>query len=91
MLKRVAIWLVNNSIAMLFPVVENEIGGVPPISLILGLVYIFGGLRPMIKNTTAKIRPTTNKNQAISDAIAAIPVRPNMPAMRATTRNIKAQ
>ena len=62
-----------------------------PILLMLALAYNFGGLRPTMKNITARIRPTTKRIHATSEAIAAIPVRPNIPATRATTRNIKAQ
>tara|TARA_R110002124_G_scaffold183145_1_gene350524 strand:- start:12688 stop:12918 length:231 start_codon:yes stop_codon:yes gene_type:complete len=67
-------------------------GGAMPPCLIDGSGgYNFGGLRPITKNTTDKIRPTTKRIQATSDATAATPVRPSTPATIATTRKIKAQ
>lgn len=45
----------------------------------------------MMKNTTARTSPTTNRIQATSDASAAMPVSPRTPATIATMKNIKAQ
>jgi len=47
--------------------------------------------RPITENTTNITMPTTNKIQAILVAVPAIPVKPNMAATIAMTRNVTAQ
>ena len=46
--------------------------------------------RPRTKNTTARIKPITNKIQAIFAATPASPVKPRTPAISATTRKTSA-
>src|SRR5437660_1560316 len=46
--------------------------------------------RPKAKETTARIRNTTNRIQAISEDTAATPKRPSAPATKATIRKSKA-
>lgn len=45
----------------------------------------------MTANTTANIKPTTNKIQAICVAVPAIPVKPKTAAIRPTIKNVIAQ
>lgn len=59
--------------------------------LLVPYTYQTGGLRPRTKKIIARMRPTTNSPQAISEETAATPPNPNAPAMIATTRNNKAQ
>lgn len=55
------------------------------------LVRYRGGRRPVMKKITAKIRPTTNKIQAIFTAVPAIPENPKTPAISAIIKNVTAQ
>jgi hypothetical protein len=50
-----------------------------------------GGMRPRRKKTSASIKPTTKSIHAMLEAVPATPVKPNKPAMIATTRKTKAQ
>jgi len=46
--------------------------------------------RPMTSDTTAKIKNTTNKILAMSEATEAVPNRPSAPAKIETSRKISA-
>jgi hypothetical protein len=48
-----------------------------------------GERRPMTNDTTNRIKNTTNKTQAISEAINWARNKPNAPAIKAITKNTK--
>jgi hypothetical protein len=50
-----------------------------------------GGRRPNTRKTTATIKPTTNKIQAMLAAVPANPVNPNSAAISAITKKVTAQ
>jgi hypothetical protein len=49
------------------------------------------GRRPRTKNTTATMRPTTNRIQAMFAEVPAIPLKPSTAATRAMIKNTAAQ
>jgi hypothetical protein len=77
-------------VRLLFPMKRTKKSAALTAALSERRRQIRGTLRPRTKNTSAKIKLTTNKIQAMFAEIPAMPEKPSTPATRATIRKISA-